>query len=85
MFEQEARAEGLLVHACTGTIRLTTTGVVRMYRFAQPLSDKAQLIPWSDEARVLALITTTPNMRCVITLLAPLTLTVHPPWLPLRW
>ncbi len=31
-----------------------------------------------------ALITTTPNMRCFITLLTPLTLSVCPPWLSLR-
>ncbi|MEQ1749425.1 MAG: SdrD B-like domain-containing protein, partial [Prosthecobacter sp.] len=36
--------EGLLIHARTGAITLTTTGAVRMNRFAQPLSDKAQLI-----------------------------------------
>ncbi len=47
------------------------------------LSDLLRLAH-SKRMSASALITTTPNMRCVITLLAPLTLSVRPPWLSLR-
>ena len=72
-----------LSRACFAGIFLTGVHGLSAPWAADSLSDLLRLAQ-SSRMSASALITTTPNMRCVITLLAPLTLTVHPPWLSLR-